>query len=115
MESLITAIDPKEFPRIILAAITQPNGGYAQRELSRSVIQSADNNRFLVIRVGWVQGENRYAVIQDIEIKDGVVFIHQDNQEEPLKEELIEAGIPASAIIEAFMAPEKRPRKPLND
>jgi hypothetical protein len=98
----------EDIRRIILDAITLPNGAYPNRAIKHTVIESMDHNRFLVIRTGWDADGDNYAVIQDVEIKDNVVFIHQDNMQYSLKEELVEAGIPKENIIEAFVAPGER-------
>ena len=73
----------QEYPRLIVAAITPPaSAAYLNPAVQEQVIVSKDESRFLVIRTGWDADENMYGVIQDVEIKDGVVLIHCDNTED---------------------------------
>lgn len=74
--------------------------GYLMDELKETVIQSADLNRFVVIRTGWFRGTDRYALIQDVEIrKDRTVVIYADNTDTDLENDLIEAGISPHKIM----------------
>ena len=100
--------DIQEIRQIILDAITFPEGGYLNPDIRESIIQSSDQNRFLVIRTGWDKGENTYAVIQDIELREGFILIHRDNTEDDLADSLREAGIAASYIIKAYVNPAER-------
>lgn len=97
---------PQDFSRLILATITPPaTGGYLNPAVQERVIESGDHSRFLVIRTGWDDGQDTYAVIQDVELRDGLVLIHRNNTEDDLPQELVEAGIPASAIVKAYLSP----------
>jgi hypothetical protein len=65
-------------------------------------------HRFLVVRTGWHDGQNFYAAIQDVEVRDEIVWIHRNNTEHDLLEELIEAGVEADKIVLTTVAPEYR-------
>ena len=68
-------------------------------ELEETVIQSADLNRFLVVRTGWHNGTNHHVLIQDVEIrKDKTVVIYADNTDTDLEADLIMAGVPPHKI-----------------
>jgi len=76
--------------------------GYLMDELEETVIQSADLNRFLVVRTGWYRGVNHYALIQDVEVrKNKTVVVYADNTDTDLAEDLTAAGIPVTSIINA--------------
>ena len=99
----------QEIRKIITDTISSPDGGgYLDKNLKETFIQSIDQNRFIVILAGWTGGKNVYAVIQDVEIKDGFILIHQDNTEDDLAEDFEDAGIPAEAIVKTYISPEER-------
>lgn len=106
--------DIEQIRKIVLDAITFPAGGYLTDAVTETVVQSNEQTRFLVIRTGWENGENAYGIIQDIELKDNTVLIHQDNTDYDLADDLIQAGIPASFIVKTYVAPENRVTHPLN-
>ncbi|UYZ64619.1 element excision factor XisI family protein [Hymenobacter weizhouensis] len=85
-----------------------PTAAYAVPELREVLLEDVTHNRFLVVRTGWFNGQNFYAVIQDVELRDGYVWIHRNNTEHDLSEELTEAGIAAEKIVLATLAPEQR-------
>ena len=58
-------------------------------ELREEFLEDKVNNRFLVIRTGWYNGQNFYAVIQDVEIRDEYIWIHRNNTEHDLVEERV--------------------------
>lgn len=100
--------DLNQIRNIILQTIND-GGGYSIGDLKETVVQGADQNRFLVVRTGWAEGQNFYALLQDIELRDGRVLIHQDNQEDDVAEDLVDAGIAADTIVKTYLNPEERP------
>ena len=96
MESLDKLREKVE--RVLRAQVT----GYLTETLEDKLIQSADLNRFLVIRTGWHQGTDHYALIQDVEIrKDKTVVIYANNTDDDLAADLMEAGIAQNKIVYA--------------
>lgn len=95
----------------VLRALTpSPTARYPMPEVQEQLVQDVQQNRFLVVRTGWHQGTNYYAVIQDVELRGDVVFIHQNNTEHDLEAELTAAGVAADRIVVATAAPEHRQR-----
>lgn len=94
MESLAKLREKVE--RVIQAQIP----GYLMEEVQETLIKSANLNRFVVIRTGWHQGTNHYALIQDVEIrKDKTVVIYADNTDTDLATDLVDAGIPQHKVV----------------
>lgn len=94
--------------QVLQAQIT----GYLMDTLQDQLIQSVDLNRFLVVRTGWHQDADYYALIQDVEIrKDKTVIIYADNTDTDLATDLLEAGIPASRIKKAYIPSQKEQLK----
>lgn len=93
----------------ILQVLTPTSGArYPMAEVREMLVQDTSQNRFLVVRTGWHHGVNYYALIQDVEIQDGAVIIHQNNTEHDLEEELLAAGVPAGKVVLDTIAPEQR-------
>lgn len=92
--------------RIVLAL--PPTAAYPMPGLREELLEDTVHRRFLVVRSGWYEGQNFYAVIQDVEVRDGCVWIHRNNTEHDLVEELVDAGIAADKIVLATVAPEQR-------
>ena len=90
--------------REIVAQVLQSQiNGYLMDTLKDEVIQSKDLNRFFVVRTGWHLETDHHALLQDVVIQeDGKVVIYANNTDDELVEELVEAGIPAVAIVEAY-------------
>jgi len=87
-----------------------PTAAYPMPDLREDLLEDATHNRFLVVRTGWYNGQNFYSVIQDVELRDNYVWIHRNNTEHDVVEELIEAGVAADKIVLATVAPEQRQR-----
>lgn len=83
---------------------------YPMPEVQEALVQNAAQTRFMVVRTGWHQGVNYYAVIQDVEVRENLVIIHQNNTEYDLEEELLAAGIAPTQLVVATVAPEQRQR-----
>ena len=66
-------------------------------------------DRYAVILEGWGRDEERiHAIIADLEIVNGKVWIHADNTDIVIARKLEERGIPKSDIVLGFRAPEVR-------
>lgn len=90
--------------REIISKILQAEAGpYAMPELEDVFIRNEQGDRFLLVRTGWFKNTDYHSLIQDIALlENGFVVIYADNTDEELAEELVEAGIPAASIIEAY-------------
>lgn len=90
--------------RSIIRQVMQSQiGAYPVETLKDNFIQSDTLNRFLVIRTGWQRDTDRYALIQDVELReDGSIIIYADNTDQSLAEDFMEAGVPADKIIKAY-------------
>ena len=88
---------------VIAQVLKSQIGGYPVETMQDELIQSKDLNRFMVICTGWHQNTAYHTLIQDVWIRpDGKVVIYADNTDQDLAEDLIAAGIPATAIIRAY-------------
>ena len=94
-------MDTAQHRQLIAQVLRAEAGPYAIQGLYDKYVESAEGNRFLLIRTGWFKGKNYYSVMEDVELEpDGTVLLHADK--DGLAEDLIAAGIPAAAIIKAY-------------
>lgn len=82
--------------------------GRPREGVEKQVIFDAENHHYQLIRVGWDQGKYIYSVIFHLDIKEGKIWIWQDNTDIGIADELAEMGVPKTDIILAFYAPYQR-------
>ncbi|MGL6095659.1 MAG: XisI protein [Fimbriiglobus sp.] len=66
------------------------------------------NGQFLLVRVGWHGRERLFNTVVFARVKNGQVWVEEDNTEEGIAAALLRAGVPASDIVLAFHPPELR-------
>lgn len=97
------------YHKAVLAALTPSStGGYLHKEVQEKLIVDEERGQYLVMRTGWHNGKNYYGVIQHVEIMNGQVWIHTNNTEHYLEEELVLEGVAREDIIWASISPEDR-------
>ncbi len=65
-------------------------------------------NRYALIDLGWYEGKYGRKLVGLLELIHNKVWIHQDDTEDGIANELVELGIPGSSIVLAFTRPEMR-------
>jgi hypothetical protein len=68
-----------------------------------------EHDRYLLITQGWDGYRRIHGLLVHIDIVDGKLWIQQDNTEEGIATQLLEAGIPKESIVLAFKHPSVRP------
>lgn len=78
--------------------------------LETFVVTDAEHDQYGLFRFGWEAGTGRRVsnTVFLARIKDGKVWIEQDNTDLTLAEELLWAGVPREDIVLAFHPPEMR-------
>lgn len=74
---------------------------------TRPVIDDEQSN-YLLVDSGWDRTGRVHAVILDLRIKDGKVWVEVDGTEEGVAYELANAGIPQEDIVLGFFTPRQR-------
>jgi len=72
------------------------------------LVEDAAQAVFLLRRLGWDAGRRVNNTIISARIRDGRVWIEDDNTDLSFADELVRAGIPKEDIILAFQPPELR-------
>lgn len=73
------------------------------------IIADKERHRYQLILVGWQDGKRYvHSVAFHIEIIDGRIWIHQNNTEALIADELIAKGVQKSDIILGFIPPNER-------
>ena len=81
---------------------------YAYGDLQCKAVFDRKNDHYLLVTLGWDNGIRVYSVLVHIDLMDGKVWIQQDNTEEGVATELVQAGIPSDCIVLGFQPAELR-------
>ena len=81
---------------------------YAYGDLQAEAIFDRDQDRYIVVTVGWDAGMRVHSVLVHIDLLSDKVWIQQDNTEDGIATELVSAGIPKERIVLGFRPPEVR-------
>jgi hypothetical protein len=68
----------------------------------------AERDQYLVVQTGWHDRERVRSDYIHVRIRDGKVWVEEDNTEEGVANELVSAGVPKEDIVLAFHPPELR-------
>ena len=71
-------------------------------------ILDEDSDQYLLLNVGWENGQRRRYTTLHARICNGQIWIEEDWTEEGLANRLIAAGVPKEAIVLAFQSPVPR-------
>jgi len=64
------------------------------------------SDQYLLLNVGWENGQRRRYTTLHARIRSGEIWIEEDWTEEGLANRLIKAGVPKEGIVLAFQSPE---------
>ena len=100
LNSMKTLGETREIIRRVLTTRIGTNG---VGEVKNELVESADQNRFLVICSGWRQDKNEYMLVYDVQVReDGLVIIHADRTDNDLADYLIDGGIPQLLVVKGY-------------
>ncbi len=85
------------------AAIPYANGDY-----ERELVMDRENDRYLLLTLGWEGKRRVYYPVVHIDIRDGKLWIQHDATEEGVATDLMAAGVPKEQIVLAFYPLEAR-------
>ncbi|HBB30343.1 MAG TPA: XisI protein [Cyanobacteria bacterium UBA8803] len=78
------------------------------REYAVQTVFDGEQDRYLLLYVGWIGYKRHFGCTLAVEIKDGKIWIQHDGTEEGLANRLVEMGVPKQDIVLAFHEPEIR-------
>jgi hypothetical protein len=67
-----------------------------------------ENQRYLLVEVGWENGYRIYGTLIHLDIIDNKIWIQQDGTEEGIADELVDLGIPKRQIVLGFKPSDRR-------
>lgn len=82
---------------------------YRYGEVAYRTVFDDTDQRYLLMAVGWENGKRVHSPVIHIEIIDDKVWIEANNTDQSIAEELIQYGIPQSAIVLGMQPAELRP------
>ena len=80
---------------------------YALGEIQRQVVFDHENDRYLLMSVGW-DDRRVHGCVMHLDIIDGKVWIQCNNTDRDIALELVHAGIPREHIVLGMHPPELR-------
>jgi XisI protein len=72
------------------------------------IVVDQQNDRYLLVEVGWQHGRRIYGILLHIDIIDQKLWIQQDGTEEGIADELVALGIPKQQIVLGFKPIDRR-------
>jgi XisI protein len=82
---------------------------YAYGDLRTEAVFDREQERYLLLTVGWDEGVRIHTCLAHIDLIDDKVWIQRDNTEAGIARELVRAGIPKDHIVLGFRPPDVRP------
>ncbi len=82
---------------------------YANAEIQNEAIFDRENDRYMVVSVGWDGVKRVHGALIHIDIINGKIWIQRDGTEHGVARELVAAGIPKDQIVLGFHTPDVRP------
>ncbi len=73
------------------------------------IIFDWENDRYMLINIGWFNEQRLHHCVIHIDIIDGQVWIQANNTDRLIAEELVAAGVPAESIVLGLQPPDVRP------
>ena len=81
---------------------------YAHGEIQNEAIFDDEQNRYLIMSVGWRDMRRIHGCLIHVDIIEGKVWIQRDGTEDGIALELEQAGIPKKDIVLGFHEPAVR-------
>ena len=81
---------------------------YANGDIDNEAVFDRDQDRYLVVSVGWQDIKRIHGVLLHIDIAGGKVWVQRDGTEHGIANDLIAAGIPKDRIVLGFQSPDVR-------
>lgn len=81
---------------------------YAYGEIEIKTVFDRNQDRYLVMNVGWDNNRRVHGALIHVDIIEGKFWIQRDGTEYGIATHLVDAGVPKNAIVLAFRPPEIR-------
>jgi hypothetical protein len=95
-----------EIIRSVLAEIAQPA---IHDNIEYQLVFDSEHHHYQINAVGWNGMQRIHGILVQIDIKNDLVWIQEDNTEHRVAEQLVERGIAKDKIVLAYHAPYRRP------
>jgi hypothetical protein len=73
------------------------------------IIADKERDHYQIVRTGWHEGRFFHYMLFHIQIRNGKVWLHQNNTEDMIGDDLVAAGVPKTDIVLGFQPEEARP------
>lgn len=77
---------------------------YANLDAENELVVDREHRRYQLVTVGWEGSKRVHAVTLHFDIRDGKIWVQQDQTEFGIAEELLKMGVPKSDIVLAYLS-----------
>lgn len=77
-------------------------------EVEQQLIINKEETQFIIMVVGWYEEYYKHFALLHVQLKEGKVWLHQNNTDEDVGSILEEKGIPKSELVLGFFTPFER-------
>jgi hypothetical protein len=81
---------------------------YANAEIQNEAVFDRENDRYMVVSVGWDGVKRVHGALIHIDIINSKIWVQRDGTEHGIARELVAAGIPKDQIVLGFHTPDVR-------
>ncbi len=100
---------PDQYRNLIEKILTEyASIPFAHGELHSKTVFDRQQDSYLLLDVGWNQGNRVHGTLVHVDIVDGKFWIQYDGTEDGIATELVHAGVPKEHIVLAWRPPERR-------
>lgn len=94
-----------DYPKLVQKILTESFlGEDISPDTEVEAVFDTARDRYLVLNLGWDGHKRVYGPTVHVDIKDGKIWIQQDCTDIGLADELLEAGVPKTDIVLAFLS-----------
>ncbi len=93
----------KKYKKIILEILEEnASEGYANFDAENEIVADEKNDRYQLVTMGWEGYKRVHACTLHFDIKDGKIWIQNDQTDYGIVNDLMERGVPKSDIVLAY-------------
>ena len=82
--------------------------GYANIQAESEIVSDEKNDRYQLVTIGWEGFKRIHACTFHFDIKNGKIWIQNDETDYGVVNDLLEMGVPKSDIVLAYQSPSMR-------
>jgi XisI protein len=98
----------KKYQKVITDILEEYADYFKEPQLETQVICDYKRNHFQLMKIGWDSGKRYHYCIFHFDIKDGKVWLQENNTDIRISEDFELKGIPKTDLILGILSPQSR-------